>query len=82
MGVSHHRFYLEIFFLCKRAHRHPRNHAFSDMLDRVEDWIRYRQPLRKLKFVWKPQILCHDRLETCHTIFPKKTRFLILMPHK
>ena len=71
MGVSHHRFHLEIFFLCKCAFPYPRNHAFSDILDRVEDGMWCRQPLRKLKFVWKPQILCQDRLETCHIIFKK-----------
>ena len=72
MRVSHHRFHLEIFFLCKCAHPYPRNHAFSVILDRVEDGVWCRQPLRKLKFVWKPQILCHDWLETCYMIFPKK----------
>ena len=72
MGVSHHRFHLEIFFLYKCSRPYPRNHAFSVILDRVEDGVWCRQPLRKLKFVWKPQILCHDWLETCHTIFPKK----------
>ena len=75
MGVSHHRFHLETFFLCKCARPYLRNLAFSDILDRVEDGVWCRQPLRKLKFVWKPQILCHDRLETCRTIFPKNTVF-------
>ena len=76
MGVSHHRFHLEIFFLCICARPLPLYYAFFDIHDGVEDWVWCRQALRKLELMWKPPI------GTWHTIIPKKTRFLILMTYQ
>ena len=66
MGVSHHRFHLEIFILCDCAYPFPLYHAFYDILDSVEDWVWCRQTLGKLELMWKPPIVCHGTWHMAH----------------
>ena len=66
MGVSHHRFHLEIFVLFKCARLFPLYHAFYDILDRIEDWEWCRLTLRKLELMWKPPIICHSTWHMAH----------------
>ena len=75
MGVSHHRFHLEIFFLCECARPFPLYHAFFDILDSVEDWLWCRQALRKLELMWKPPIVCRGTWHMAHNYSQKNTIF-------
>ena len=71
MGVSHHRFHPEIFFLCDCACPFPLYHDFYNILERVEDWVWWRQTVRQLELMWQSPIVHHGTWHMTHNYSQK-----------